>query len=65
MLEMPGAFLLALTLALHVRCAGDDAKRPWLGVNSLEEDGRIKVMQVNEESPAAQAGIGSGRKPMK
>ena len=30
MLEMPGAFLLALTIALHVRCAGPDARRPWL-----------------------------------
>jgi S1-C subfamily serine protease len=37
-----------------------DSKRPWLGVNSLEEDGRIKVMQVNEESPAANAGIEAG-----
>jgi len=37
-----------------------EAKRPWLGVDSLEEDGRIKVMQVNEESPAAQAGIQPG-----
>jgi len=37
-----------------------DAKRPWLGVNSLEEDGRIKVMQVNDESPAARAGIEAG-----
>ena len=35
-------------------------KRPWLGVNSLEEDGRIKVMQVNDESPAAAAGIQAG-----
>jgi S1-C subfamily serine protease len=34
--------------------------RPWLGVNSLEEDGRVKVMQVNEESPADQAGIVAG-----
>ncbi|HXN14881.1 MAG TPA: S1C family serine protease [Usitatibacter sp.] len=34
--------------------------RPWLGVNSLEEDGRIKVMQVSEESPADQAGIVAG-----
>lgn len=34
--------------------------RPWLGIDSLEEDGRIKVMQVNEESPAAQAGIQAG-----
>src|SRR5262249_2053075 len=30
MLEIPGAFLLALTAALHVRCAGPDASRPWL-----------------------------------
>jgi len=34
--------------------------RPWLGVNSLEEDGRVKVMQVNEESPADAAGITAG-----
>ncbi len=36
------------------------ARRPWLGVNSLEEDGRVKVVQVNEESPAAAAGIVAG-----
>jgi hypothetical protein len=36
------------------------ASRPWLGVNSLEEDGRIKVMQVNDESPAEKAGITAG-----
>jgi S1-C subfamily serine protease len=36
------------------------ARRPWLGVNSLEEDGRVKVVQVNEESPAAVAGIEAG-----
>jgi S1-C subfamily serine protease len=36
------------------------SRRPWIGVNSLEEDGRIKVMQVNEESPADQAGIVAG-----
>ena len=36
------------------------SKRPWLGVNSLEEDGRVKVMQVNEGSPAAKAGLTPG-----
>jgi serine protease Do len=35
-------------------------RRPWLGVNSREEDGRVKVVQVNEDSPAAQAGIEAG-----
>ena len=34
--------------------------RPWLGVDSLEEDGRVKVMQVSDESPAARAGIKAG-----
>ena len=37
-----------------------ESHRPWLGVNSLEEDGRVKVMQVNEDSPAAIAGISAG-----
>ncbi len=36
------------------------SRRPWIGVNSLEEDGRVKVMQVNEESPADRAGIVAG-----
>ena len=36
------------------------AKRPWLGVNSLEQDGRVKVIQVNDESPAAKAGVEAG-----
>ena len=44
-----------------VKTGGQQAgRRPWLGVNSLEEDGRIKVVQVNEESPAALAGIQPG-----
>ncbi len=33
------------------------SRRPWLGVDSLEEDGRVKVMQVSAEGPAAKAGI--------
>jgi S1-C subfamily serine protease len=34
--------------------------RPWLGLNSLEEDGRIKVLRVTEGGPAEEAGIGAG-----
>src|SRR5260221_13805140 len=37
-----------------------DSNRPWLGVNSLEEDGRVKVMQVSDESPAEKAGVMPG-----
>jgi S1-C subfamily serine protease len=34
--------------------------RPWLGINALEEDGRIKVLRVSEDGPAEMAGISSG-----
>jgi S1-C subfamily serine protease len=36
------------------------ARRPWLGVDSLEEDGRVKVLQVDDDSPAAIAGLRAG-----
>jgi serine protease Do len=36
------------------------AIRPWLGLSSLEEDGRIKVLRVSEGGPAEEAGIGPG-----
>jgi len=35
-------------------------RRPWIGVSSLEEDGRIKVMRVSDDGPAAEAGITPG-----
>jgi serine protease Do len=34
--------------------------RPWIGVSSLEEDGRIKVMRVSDDGPAAEAGLTPG-----
>ena len=34
--------------------------RPWLGISSVEDDGRLKVLRVSNESPAARAGIGAG-----
>ncbi|MGZ5034719.1 MAG: S1C family serine protease [Usitatibacter sp.] len=34
--------------------------RPWLGLSSLQEDGRIKVLRVSEDGPAEQAGIAPG-----
>ena len=64
--KMPGNMfvpvdLLKPVLEEMVRTGGQQgARRPWLGVNSLEEDGRVKVMQVNEESPADAAGITAG-----
>jgi S1-C subfamily serine protease len=36
------------------------ARRPWLGVDSLEEDGRVRVIQVDDDGPAAIAGLRPG-----
>ncbi len=36
------------------------AARPWLGVNSMEDEGRLKVMRVSADGPAAHAGIKTG-----
>ena len=64
--KMPGNMfvpvdLLKPILEEMVKTGGQKgARRPWLGVNSLEEDGRVKVMHVNEESPADKAGVVAG-----
>jgi serine protease Do len=34
--------------------------RPWIGLNSVEEDGRLKVIRVSSDGPAEQAGIEPG-----
>ncbi|HEX3097458.1 MAG TPA: S1C family serine protease [Usitatibacter sp.] len=53
--------LLKPAIEEMVRTGGRRAShRPWLGVDSLEEDGRVKVMQVSDESPAAKAGLRPG-----
>jgi S1-C subfamily serine protease len=36
------------------------AKRPWLGVSSMEEDGHLKVLRVSSDGPAERAGIEAG-----
>jgi S1-C subfamily serine protease len=36
------------------------AHRPWIGLNSAEEDGRLKVIRVSADGPAEKAGIEPG-----
>jgi serine protease Do len=36
------------------------SRRPWLGVNSSEANGQIRVLRVNRESPAFEAGLRAG-----
>lgn len=36
------------------------SRRPWLGINSTERDGRLHVVRVNADSPAQAAGLSAG-----
>jgi predicted metalloprotease with PDZ domain len=36
------------------------SRRPWLGLSSTEQGGRIQIVRVNKESPAQQAGLAPG-----
>lgn len=53
--------LLAPILAdLRQQGFGAASKRAWLGVNCAEMDGRIRVVRVNDDSPADVAGLEVG-----
>ncbi len=36
------------------------SKRPWLGLTSSEQAGRVQIVRVNKESPAQEAGLQAG-----
>lgn len=36
------------------------SRRPWLGLSSVVQNGRVQVLRVNPESPAQQAGLQPG-----
>ncbi len=36
------------------------SRRPWLGLSSSEQAGRVEIVRVNRESPAAEAGLQPG-----
>jgi serine protease Do len=36
------------------------SRRPWLGLSSTEQEGRIQIVRVSRESPAQDAGLAAG-----
>ena len=36
------------------------SRRPWLGLTSSEQSGRVQIVRVNKESPADSAGLKPG-----
>jgi S1-C subfamily serine protease len=53
--------LLSPILA-ELRKSGTSAqsRRPWLGLTSTDQGGRVQILRVNEESPAQMAGLRAG-----
>jgi S1-C subfamily serine protease len=49
--------ILAEMIATGRQKAG---RRPWIGVSSMEDDGRLRVLRVADESPADVAGLRAG-----
>lgn len=49
--------ILAEMIATGRQKAG---RRPWMGVNAVEDDGRLRVLRVSEDSPADLAGLRGG-----
>ena len=45
---------------LRAEGASRSSHRPWLGVNSVEYGGQVRVLRVNRESPASDAGLRPG-----
>jgi S1-C subfamily serine protease len=36
------------------------SRRPWLGVSSTEQGGRVQIVRVSKDSPAQAAGLAAG-----
>ena len=36
------------------------SRRPWLGLSSTEQGGRVQIVRVNRDSPAQEAGLAAG-----
>jgi S1-C subfamily serine protease len=36
------------------------SRRPWLGLSSTEQGGRVQIVRVNKDSPAQEAGLSAG-----
>jgi S1-C subfamily serine protease len=63
---MPGNMFVPIDLFSAIRSelltkgTSSASNRPWLGISSQEQDGRIRVVRVSRGGPAAEAGLQAG-----
>ncbi len=57
---VPVDLLRPILTELRARGSSAASTRAWLGVNCQEQDGRVSVLRVNEDSPAELAGLQRG-----
>jgi S1-C subfamily serine protease len=64
--RLPGNMFVPIDLLrpilAELRSAGASAasRRAWLGINGVEHGGQVRVMRVNDDSPAEEAGLRVG-----
>jgi serine protease Do len=63
---VPGNMFVAVDLLkpilAEMRATGSTrlSRRPWLGVSSTEQGGRVQIIRVSRDSPANEAGLAAG-----
>lgn len=59
-LYVPVDLLKPILAQLKREGRAEASKRPWLGVNAAEAEGQVRVIRVNREGPAFEAGLRPG-----
>ena len=57
---VPVDLLKPILAELQTTGSSQQSRRPWVGLTSSEQAGRVQIVRVNKEGPAAQAGLEPG-----
>jgi S1-C subfamily serine protease len=57
---VPIDLLLPILPELRSRGSSSSSRRAWLGVNCVETEGTVRVVRINDDSPAEVAGVEPG-----
>jgi S1-C subfamily serine protease len=57
---VPAELFASIRAELQSQGHSRASKRPWLGINAGESNGRVEVGRVNRDSPASEAGLKPG-----